>query len=334
MTARLLAPFIALLVCLPQTLWGHDARPVFVQITETASDRFDVHWKVPVSVPEYALPAPVMPDNCEPTTAGLRGKAADAYTVRQSFACEGGLSGATLGIAYPNNNPGLSTLMRISLLSGAQYSHILQPEQHQWQVPEKESFLQVARQYTELGVEHIFLGVDHLLFVACLLFIAATPRRIIITISGFTVAHSLTLALAALDVVRVPVPPVEAAIALSIVFLAHEIAVGNQRSWTWRYPLLVSSSFGLLHGFGFASVLADIGLPQTELATGLLFFNVGVEIGQVLFIALLLALAAIAGRVLAMHRDDVLAHRGSVAVSSYAIGIVASYWLVERIAGF
>ena len=145
-----------------------------------------------------------------------------------------------------------------------------------WRVPLREEVATVAVQYTWLGMEHIWIGFDHLLFVLCLIWIAGGIRRILVTITGFTLAHSVTLVLAALEVVSLPVPPIEAVIALSVLFLASEIARGKQDNLTWRYPIAVSSSFGLLHGLGFAAVLGEIGLPQTELVTGLVFFNVGV----------------------------------------------------------
>ena len=159
----------------------------------------------------------------------------------------------------------------------------------------REEVTTVAVQYTWLGMEHIWIGFDHLLFVLCLIWIAGSLRRILITITGFTLAHSVTLALSALQIVVLPVPPIEAVIALSVLFLATEIARGEggfngakgangaSGALTWRYPIAVSSTFGLLHGLGFAAVLNEIGLPQTELVTGLVFFNVGVEIGQVVF---------------------------------------------------
>ena len=170
------------------------------------------------------------------------------------------------------------------------------------------------------------------------MFIAKTPRRLLFTITGFTVAHSITLALSALDLVRIPTPPVEAAIALSVVYMAWEIAKGNEHSLTHRYPIAVSSSFGLLHGFGFAAVLRDIGLPQTELPTALLFFNVGVEIGQILFIGALLAgfflLRPVFVRVLRSARDSEVHWRSLTIPASYAIGSIASYWMIDRVTGF
>lgn len=313
---------------------AHDARPVFVEITELQALRFQVQWKAPLSLQVQAMPRVLMPESCRPPDQPLLSQVSDAYSLQQSFQCTAGLTGEMLGIRYPGSNPGLSTLIRVQLLDGAQYTRILKPGETNWQIPAEENFGSVARQYSLYGIQHIFAGIDHLLFVACLLFIAGSLRRTIVTITGFTVAHSLTLALSALQLVTVPVPPVEAAIALSIVFLAHEIAVGNKNSWTWRYPLLVSGSFGLLHGFGFAAVLRDIGLPQTELVTGLLFFNLGVEIGQVLFIVSLVFAVSLLGKLLGETRTDLLAHRRSNAVASYAFGVTASFWLIERIAGF
>ena len=156
----------------------------------------------------------------------------------------------------------------------------------------------------------------------------------LITITGFTVAHSITLALSALDLVRIATPPVEAAIALSVVFMAWEIARGNDGSLTYRYPVTVSSSFGLLHGFGFAAVLRDIGLPQIELPTALLFFNVGVEIGQILFVVALLTgfvvLRPVLVRLLRSARDQQVHWSSLTSPASYVIGAVASYWLIDR----
>ena len=192
--------------------------------------------------------------------------------------------------------------------------------------------------FVEPVERHIWIGIDHLLFVACLLFIARTPRRLLITITGFTIAHSITLALSALDLIRIPTPPVEAMIALSVLFMAWEIARGNYQSLTHRFPVAVSASFGLLHGFGFAAVLRDIGLPQTELPTALLFFNVGVEIGQVLFVVALVvaffALKPALVRLLRSAKHNEVLWSSATVPASYVIGAVASYWMIDRVTGF
>jgi hydrogenase/urease accessory protein HupE len=314
--------------------WGHDARPVYVEIHEWQPGTFAAHWKVPVSVPAFALPALAMPGNCRPQGETLSGQAGDAWTAHQVYLCPKGLAGRELVLHYPNNNPSLSALFRVSLADGAVHTRVLNPGQDSWRVPETETLWRVAVDYGRLGVEHIFAGLDHLLFVACLVFIARTPRRILITITGFTLAHSLTLALSTLGLVRLPIPPVEAVIALSIVFLAHEIAVANHHSWTWRYPVAVSSSFGLLHGFGFAAVLGDIGLPQSAVPAALLIFNLGVELGQLLFIAALALVAISAGRLVGGGHRRLLDHRRTAQAGGYVIGTLASYWLIARIVAF
>lgn len=326
---------VALFTGLNANLLAHDARPVYIEINEQEGGLFQVQWKVPVSVPLPAQPAVKMPEQCNPVGDNVAAPQGDAIFYQRYFRCAGGLSGHELALIYPGNNPSLSALFRVNLANGERHSQVLRPGQQGWTVPEAENFWGVSGQYTVLGVEHIFLGVDHLLFVACLVFIAGTFRRILITITGFTLAHSLTLFLSALGIVRLPVAPVEAAIALSIAFLAHEIAVGRrERSWTWRYPVTVSTSFGLLHGFGFASVLLELGLPQLELVPALLFFNVGVEIGQITFVLSLAAIALIIARVLNTRIPALLEHRRVNLTGSYIIGCLAAYWLVQRIGAF
>ncbi len=330
--------FALLVILAAATAQAHDARPNYVQITETELNTFSIMWKVPASMPGGALPYPTLPEGCVADRQPAWQLTGAEYLGQQVFRCDAGLSGRTVGIEFPTINPSLSTLYKISLANGEEHLRILKPSETEWTVPDAENRFAVATEYTLLGIEHIWIGIDHLLFVACLLFIARTPRRLLITITGFTVAHSITLALSALDLVRIPTPPVEAMIALSVVFMAWEIAKGNQDSLTHRFPVAVAASFGLLHGFGFAAVLRDIGLPQTELPTALLFFNVGVEIGQVLFVLALasafLILRPAFVRLLRSARDNEV-HRSSLTVpASYLIGTVASMWMIERVAGF
>lgn len=330
---------ICLLLCLgPVWVSAHDARPNYIQITETQARIYSVSWKVPASVPGGALPYPTLPSDCIAERQAAWQQAAAEYVGQQRFVCESGLSGRVVGIEFPVINPSLSTLYKIKFISGEEHLRILKPDETSWRIPDAENRFSVATQYTALGVEHIWLGIDHLLFVACLLFIARTPRRLLITITGFTIAHSLTLAMSTLDLVRVPTPPVEAAIALSVVFMAWEIVRGDKTSLAFRYPTVVSSTFGLLHGLGFAAVLRDIGLPQTELPTALLFFNIGVEIGQILFIlALVIAFAVLRQFMVRLPHTK---SAGDVkwpsltVPASYIIGCLASYWMVERVAGY
>ena len=336
MTVRSVLALLILFVS--ATAQAHDARPNYVQITETETNNFSVSWKVPSSMPGGALPYPTLPEDCAAERQPAWQQAGAEYVGQQVFRCQQGLSGRVVGIEFPIINPSLSTLYKIKLANGEEYLRILKPSETEWTVPDAENRFAVATEYTWLGIEHIWIGIDHLLFVACLLFIAKTSRRLLITITGFTVAHSITLALSTLDLVRIPTPPVEAAIALSVMFMAWEIAKGNDNSLAYRYPVAVSSSFGLLHGFGFAAVLRDIGLPQTELPTALLFFNVGVEIGQILFVLALLmgfyVLRPAFVRLLRSGRDGDVHWASLTAPASYLIGAVASWWMFERVVGF
>jgi hypothetical protein len=292
---------LLLLLVVASVSSAHDARPNYVQVTETTPNTYSVMWKVPASLPGAVLPYPIFPEGCVAERQAAWREAGAEYMGQQVFACDAGLSGRKVGIRFPDINPSLSTLYKVR-------------------------------------VEHIWAGIDHLLFVACLLFVARTPRRLLITITGFTVAHSITLALSTLDVVRIATPPVEATIALSVVFLAWEIAKQDDASLAYRFPVTVSASFGLLHGFGFAAVLRDIGMPQTELPTALLFFNVGVEIGQILFVlALLVAFFALRpglARLLKTPSDPVTHWESLTVPASYVIGSIASYWMIDRVAGF
>src|SRR6185503_3545457 len=194
--------------------------------------------------------------------------------------------------------------------------------------------MQVAATYLKLGVEHILRGIDHLLFVLALLILVKGTRRLVATVTAFTVAHSLTLAGATLGLVHVPGPPVEASIALSIVFVASEIMHRRQgkAGLTERFPWVVAFTFGLLHGFGFAGTLSEVGLPQTAIPVALLFFNVGVELGQLLFIASAFVVIALAQRV--MCRIGVWQPAWAWRIPPYTIGSAAMFWVIQRIAAF
>jgi hydrogenase/urease accessory protein HupE len=306
---------------------AHDARPVAVTITETLPGIFQAVLRVPPTVEGGNIPALVWPVGCEAVAVG------PARPVR----CEGGLAGRTLSLAYPAFNPSLGTYYHLTAASGQELAAMLAPTEVLWTVPASMTAADVARDYLLLGIEHIIGGLDHLLFVLGLLVIARTPRRILLTVTGFTLAHSLTLSLASLGLLTIAIVPVEAAIALSILFLAHEISQQRRASLTWRFPLLVAFGFGLLHGLGFASALGEIGLVREEVLVSLLFFNLGVEAGQILFIAAVLLLvftlrslplprAAISSAGVLSPRTDLLA--------AYVIGVPSAYWLIERLAGF
>jgi len=221
-------------------------------------------------------------------------------------------------------------LVRIQFADGASWVTRLTPQAPQVRIPEHQGRGSVAVIYLVLGVEHILLGIDHLLFVLALLLITSGIRRLALTITAFTLAHSITLALATLGFVRMPPPPVEAVIALSIVFVAAEIlrARRGEEGLTARAPWIVAFTFGLLHGFGFAGALAEIGLPAGQIPLALFFFNVGVEVGQLVFVAAILAIIAMARRT----RVE-LPHWAALA-PPYAIGCIAMFWVIQRVATF
>jgi len=321
---RLLAAL--LLICaLAAPARADDNRPLTVRIVEEAAFAYRVTWKLPVNVEPRHLPALAAPARCEARDDKTWSDPLGHWR-EQLWRCRAALEGGAIAIEYPAANPGLATIARLRFTGEDEQTLLLQPQDTVLAIPAREQSRGVFVDFLVLGVEHIWLGIDHLLFVAGLTFIARTWRRVLLTVTGFTVAHSLTLALAALDLVRLPVRAIEAAIALSIVFLAVEIAKGPRDTLTWRRPVAVAASFGLLHGFGFAAVLREIGLPTEGLVTALLAFNLGIEAGQALFATVLLALIAFVGR---FGRSG----HGATArkLAGYAVGTIACYWMFERL---
>jgi hydrogenase/urease accessory protein HupE len=225
-------------------------------------------------------------------------------------------------------------LVRVEMLDGRAWTTISHPSQPWFELAGAPSKLHVAGAYLRLGMEHIWSGIDHLLFILGLMILVKGTRRLITTVTAFTVAHSITLAGATLGFVRVPQQPVEAAIALSIVFVANEIVHARQgkQGWAERWPWIVAFAFGLLHGFGFAGALNATGLPQTAIPVALLFFNIGVEIGQLLFIAAVLSVMAL-GRWL-IRRAAIPQPAWAWRLAPYSIGCVAAFWMIQRIAAF
>jgi hydrogenase/urease accessory protein HupE len=309
-------------------------RPAYLQLTQINTTTYDVLWKLPAQDEFTTLKLrPEFPPNTHMLTPISSSFAANTATQRWRIEVTGGLAGQTVrfrGIGVAR----VDVLVRLARSDGTtQLGRVLVTDPS-FTFSASPGALEVVKTYTVLGIEHILTGFDHLLFVLALLLLVNGARRLIATITAFTVAHSLTLVAATLGWLQVPGPPVEATIALSIVFLASEIVrVRNgQPSLTQRRPWIVAFCFGLLHGLGFAGALAQVGLPQLSIPIALLFFNVGVEIGQLLFVASVLSLVAIARRLLRTHpwkTPDWLWR-----LPPYAIGSLASFWLIERVAGF
>lgn len=318
-----------ILLLAAQTLYAHDARPVVINVSEQAPDLYYATVRVPPVLNANNLPVLAWPDNCSNQAAA---------TGSNTWLCEGGLDGQTFSLLYPNSNPSLASFFSISFLDGNSRNMMLTPSESSWIVEGNPTVLDTIVDYTILGFEHIMAGLDHLLFVLGLLVVAGTPKRILLTVTGFTVAHSITLFLSTLGLVNVPVPPVEAVIALSILFLAHEIARNKTDSWTYRVPVVVSFGFGLLHGLGFASALGEVGVAANQLVVSLLFFNVGVELGQLTFIAVVILLYEIFKQAYLRVKEREFVHGVSSLnfhlMIAYCIGIPSAYWVIDRSAGF
>lgn len=332
MNMRQLSSAIAMaaLLLMPATVpRAHEVRPGYLELVETEIDKFDVLWKVPARGNLRLGIYPLLPDICEATSRIATSMSGGSFSDRWTVGCPGGL---TDGVIYIDGLSGTltDTLVRISLLDGSVRVSRLTPAEPSFIIPLAPTWTQTAATYLGLGVEHILFGFDHLLFVLALLLLVQAWRQVLITITAFTVAHSLTLAAATLGFVHIPQRPVEAVIALSIVLVAAEI-VHRQRgepSLTQQWPWAIAFTFGLLHGFGFAGALNEIGLPQAAIPVALLFFNVGVEIGQILFIAGAFVVWALLNPVL------IRLPKAFEYAPAHVIGIVAAFWTVERIAGF
>ncbi len=336
MIARLrrVACALALALALVAPAIADDFRPAYLQLKQLDATTYDVLWRVPALDANTTLRLqPVFPPGTQELTQRSSSYASNAAVLRWRIEVDDGLAGKA--IEFPQL-PGsrVDVLVRVERADGTEQLGRVLPVDPRFTVMSSPGHLEVVKTYTVLGIEHILLGFDHLLFVLALLLIVDGTRRLIATITAFTVAHSITLALASLGFLHVPGPPVEALIALSIVFVAAEIVHGRQGrpGLTQRYPWIVAFTFGLLHGLGFASALAEVGLPQNSIPLALLFFNVGVEIGQLIFIGAVLTLIAIGKRLAASMRLRSTAWLWRL--PPYAIGGIASYWVFERVAGF
>ena len=307
-------------------------KPAYLQLKQTSAEEFEVMWKVPAMNSVTTLKvAPVFPEGTLNTSLPSSIFAGGATVQRWQIRVPGGLEGEP--IVFTNlARTGLDVLVRVERLDGTEQLERILPFEPSFALKPSPGALEVVTTYLVLGVEHILSGFDHLLFVLALVMIVTGTRRLLITITAFTIAHSITLAFATLGLVHVPGPPVEAIIALSIVFVASEILHlhNGREGLAVRKPWVIAFSFGLLHGLGFAGALAEVGLPQNSIPLALLFFNVGVEIGQLVFIGAVLTLAALASRIL----RGSLGPRWTVIAPSYFIGGVASFWVVERTIAF
>jgi len=305
---------------------AHEIRPGFLEITQFEDGRVRVLWKQPMRG-RMTLPLqPILSSGWLEESEALTSYTAGAKMMVWNIAAgETPLEGQTVTIAGLEMTL-TDVLLKVTLRDGTRITQLLRPESASLEITKEAAGRVVVRDYLRLGIEHILLGVDHLLFVFGLLLLSKGFKLLLKTITSFTVGHSISLALATLGVVNVPGPPLNAAIALSIVFLAAELvrARRGKVSVTIRKPWLVSFAFGLIHGLGFASALVSLGLPQSSVPLALLFFNVGVEIGQVLFIAIVLALLA------SWSRMELRLPAWGKPLPAYTMGSIAAVWFVGR----
>ena len=309
-----------------------DLQPGYLELRERVGSapnahQYDVTWKAPIKPGLATGVTPTFPNDCV-ATPPERSVDGAALLVRWAINCKAPLAGRAVRLDGMENMAA-DALLRYQSARGVTQAARLTPSNPQAVIAQRPDRWQVARTYFITGVEHILMGYDHLLFVLCLVLLLNGAWRVAGTVTAFTIAHSLTLVATTLELISMPGPPVEAAIALSIVFLAIEVVKRDPSAprLSERIPWVVAFLFGLLHGFGFAGALAEIGLPQGEVPMALLTFNLGVEAGQILIVCAAMLVLSLLRRFNALYAARL--HR----FSAYAIGTIAVMWLLQRVLG-
>lgn len=324
---RLLALLAAFCLALVSPAAAHELRPGYLQLDEVSPVRFAVLWKVPAMGDRHLGIDLKLPATCRNLDEPVGTMEENAYLQRWQVTCEGGLEGSTIAV------DGLSStltdvLARLSWADGSVEVERLTPDRPSLVIKGAQSTLEVARTYFKLGVGHILGGIDHLLFILALMLLIRDPWTLVKTITAFTIAHSITLTGAALGYFSLPQAPVEAVIALSIAFVARELLLmkPGERRLSEASPWIVAFAFGLLHGFGFAGALKEIGLPQRDVPLALFTFNLGVEAGQLIFVGGMVVIYRLAASA------SPLPLRQMRGLAAYGIGAAAMFWLVTRLA--
>ena len=307
---------------------AHESRPAYLEVKETSAGQFSLLWRTPVLAGMRLPIALKLPDDVKNLREPSVQELADSFLERRWIdAGPNGLAGQR--IEFPGLQGTITdVLVRVEMLDGRSWTTIVHPSRPWVEITAAQTRLEVMGTFIVQGIRHILFGADHMLFVLGLLLIVKDRWMLLKTITAFTVAHSITLAIATLGYAQAPVLPLNAAIALSILFLGPETVRSwrGETSFTIRHPWVVAFAFGLLHGFGFASALTSAGLPKVELPVALLSFNVGVEIGQLSFVALILSLER-AFRIL-----EVRWPRWAEALPGYTVGSLGAFWTVQRLA--
>lgn len=322
--AHLLCAFVAFA---PGLLSAHELQPGFLELREAAAGRYEVLWKQPSVGGERMQIAPVFPDDCRQLGEARNERIETAFISNARIECGQTLAGRTIAIegleAFATD-----VLLRVQYADGAVETHVFKPIEPTVTLRDASDTRRGIAIYLYLGIEHILLGIDHLLFVLGLLLIVRDRWMLLKTITAFTLAHSITLAVATFGVAQVASAPLNAAIALSILCLGPEVVRTwrGESSFTIRHTWVVSFAFGLLHGFGFASGLAALGLPEGEIPLALLLFNVGVEIGQLAFVTAVILLER-AFRILEIRWPTLVAR-----LPGYLVGTLGAFWTIQRVA--
>jgi hydrogenase/urease accessory protein HupE len=306
---------------------AHRFAPSLLQVDEIAPQQYNMVWKTPAQGVSNVPLRPLWPESCEVRSASEPQLEGTGVVTNWQLHCAGlgkdGLVGQTLGVSGLGANQA-SVMVMVNLLDGRRYQQVLDTEHPEFVVPAQSTAGDVMSDYAKLGIEHIWMGLDHLLFVFGLLLLVGGGARLLWTITAFTIGHSITLSLVTLGYFDYPVELVEFVIALSIFVLAVELTRTAKHDVLWRNPWWLAGGFGLLHGMGFAGALAETGLPQDNLPLALLFFNVGIEIGQIAFILAVLAIGYVIRKPLAPFRDRLMP------VPVYILGALSAMWCIER----
>lgn len=321
----------------PQHVRAHALDPGFLEITPFGATDWRVTWRKPQVQGQPMQIDAILPEGCTPRRGGQSTFDGRAFLAGWVASCENGLAGGQIRIDGLENTR-TDVLVRYSLAPDRQMqTQRLTAATPAFVVPAELGAFAVGASYIALGIDHILKGIDHLLFVLMLLLLVREWRPLLAAVTFFTVGHSLSLGAASLGWIVVPAPPVEVIVALSIAFLAAELLnePNDQKRLSQRYPWAVAFAFGLLHGLGFARALLDLGLPEGDVPLALFAFNVGVEIGQIMFIALVVGLIAAFWRLYPSQMPKLAAPRSkALQVIAYSVGTLAIYWSIERLAGF
>ncbi|WBL32211.1 HupE/UreJ family protein [Sinirhodobacter sp. HNIBRBA609] len=326
------ALLLLIVILCPLRAAAHELDPGYLELAALGEDRWRVTWRTP-DVAGTPMPISVsLPLACAPREGPAPKFDGKGWSTTWVVACEGGLAGETIRIDGLERTS-TDTLVRYEIEPGTVEVRRLTATEPAFTVDVVPGGVGIFTSYLEFGVVHILEGIDHLVFVFALLLLTGGTRKLFWAVTAFTLAHSITLAGSTFGWIALPSAPVEVVIALSIVFLAYEISLPSQRrdALTERFPGFVAFGFGLIHGLGFAGALREIGIPQGDVPLALLAFNLGVETGQLIFIATLLVAWFMIRRIF----PGILAHLGRMtAIASYAIGTTSAYWVVDRLSGF